>query len=285
MRLIPGMIVINSKVPDWGLGKVLEDKGAVKYRVFFELAGEKTVDVRYAQLEPIQLDAPHPVLDKIDRVTSFAGFQSFESMESRFLARYREGFYDPDYLKDERDYKLAASQILDELIRSGELDNMRQAGDFKGLCQAALQVIRKTNLVFPNEQMTLTDGLKKGDNYEQMFAEAFHFHLCSDASLKVRFEKFVSSLNALDACKWTTATYYLFLADPGNAPFMKPSHVQKAADAYSFPLGYKIAPNWDTYSRTIDFYAYVADILAKQNNLKPRDMIDVQSFIWCSLRD
>ena len=96
---------------------------------------------------------------------------------------------------------------------------------------------------------------------------------------------FVTALEELDACKWTTATYFLYLSEPNRYPFVKPSNINDAAKSYAFDISYTIYPNWVTYTRIIDFVNYVASLLERRATLKPRDLIDVQSFIWCALQN
>jgi hypothetical protein len=52
---------------------------------------------------------------------------------------------------------------------------------------------------------------------------------------------------------------------------------QTAAAAYGFDLNYKSQPGWSTYARVLEF----ADRIRRDNrDLRPRDYIDLQSFIW-----
>jgi hypothetical protein len=50
-----------------------------------------------------------------------------------------------------------------------------------------------------------------------------------------------------------------------------------AARAYGFDFEYHSRPKWPTYASYLKFAAEVRRDLA---DLRPRDMIDVQSFIW-----
>ena len=50
-----------------------------------------------------------------------------------------------------------------------------------------------------------------------------------------------------------------------------------AALAYGYDLPYQSRPSWETYSSLMRFVALVRDDL---EDLAPRDMIDLQSFLW-----
>ena len=52
---------------------------------------------------------------------------------------------------------------------------------------------------------------------------------------------------------------------------------RKAAELYGFPFEYESRPNWKTYSQLLRFAKTVRRDL---QDLQPRDMIDIQSFLW-----
>ena len=55
---------------------------------------------------------------------------------------------------------------------------------------------------------------------------------------------------------------------------------QQAAELCGFEISYQSTLNWKTYDRLLAFSRWLFEELTRQG-LKPRDMIDVQSFIWC----
>ena len=95
-----------------------------------------------------------------------------------------------------------------------------------------------------------------------------------------RFSRFANVLEEIDAAKWTTATYFPYLVFPKKHMFLKPTVTQKAAELCGFEISYKPVLNWKTYERVLAFSKWLFDEL-KARGLKPRDMIDLQSFIWC----
>ena len=143
--------------------------------------------------------------------------------------------------------------------------------------------MNRTNLIFRNEKMSLSDGLKDAED-QKLFSTQLYSLLYGSGDEGERFESFVTALEELDACKQTTATYFLYLSEPNRYPFVKPSTINDAAKSYAFDISYTIYPNWVTYTRIIDFVNYVASLLERRATLKPRDLIDVQSFIWCALQ-
>ena len=59
--------------------------------------------------------------------------------------------------------------------------------------------------------------------------------------------------------------------------FLKPNVTRLAAVRYGFDFDYRSRPNWTTYSQLLDLAAMVR---FDQRDLRPRDLIDVQSFLW-----
>jgi hypothetical protein len=58
---------------------------------------------------------------------------------------------------------------------------------------------------------------------------------------------------------------------------LKPKVTRLAAEKYGYELEYQSRPNGKTYAGMLHFAARVRHDL---RDLRPRDMIDVQSFLW-----
>jgi hypothetical protein len=72
-------------------------------------------------------------------------------------------------------------------------------------------------------------------------------------------------------------TVFGFIAEPKTHIFLKPKVTQAAAREYGFELRYKSSPSWETYASLLKF---AEEVRRDQGDLRPRDMIDIQSFIW-----
>jgi hypothetical protein len=73
------------------------------------------------------------------------------------------------------------------------------------------------------------------------------------------------------------ATLFGFIAAPEEHFFFKPNVTRLAARAYGVDLPYVSHPNAESYRQVLDFAALAWSDLA---DLRPRDMIDIQSFLW-----
>ena len=59
--------------------------------------------------------------------------------------------------------------------------------------------------------------------------------------------------------------------------FLKPNVTRAAAREYGYAFEYDSRPAWPTYNSLLGF---AQRIRRDQRDLAPRDMIDLQSFIW-----
>jgi hypothetical protein len=128
--------------------------------------------------------------------------------------------------------------------------------------------------------MALRDAVKgKG---AKIFAEGLFNFLHGKKEIRIRFDEFIECVSSLPrkqtrVLTWPLVTVFGFIAQPGKHIFLKPRVTQKAAQRFGFAFDYRSKPAWDTYQSLLDFAESVRKATA---DLKPRDMIDLQSFIW-----
>ena len=72
-------------------------------------------------------------------------------------------------------------------------------------------------------------------------------------------------------------TVFGFIAEPETHVFLKPNVTREAARQYGYDFRYRSRPAWDVYANLLDFAAVVR---RDQRDLRPRDQIDIQSFLW-----
>jgi hypothetical protein len=72
-------------------------------------------------------------------------------------------------------------------------------------------------------------------------------------------------------------TVFGFIAQPERHVFLKPNVTRVAAREYGYDFAYRSRPNWETYDSLLNFARMV---YRDTRDLRPRDMIDLQSFIW-----
>lgn len=264
---------------EWGLGEVLEDSNGVKVRIFFVGVGEKTLSLKLVEpLKVVGSDADHPVLDnlKVSNKSSGIEYRSLPQSIDLFLELFPQGFYGDKFKEHEREYKDSAHALAKELLGRQPLGSLVKSESYEEIGRRALRVANATNLIFPNEKMALKDGLDKPE-WLKLFGDTLFSVLYGEGGMQQRFTAFAHALEEIGAAKWTVATYFLFILLPDKHMFVKPTVTQYAAEISGFEINYRPQVNWATYDSVLKFSEYLFRWLSE---LKPRDMIDVQSFMW-----
>jgi hypothetical protein len=200
-----------------------------------------------------------------------------------FLRQFPGGFRDPTYLDWERDYKWETHLRWEEVLSRDTFRQLLRDGDAAEAAVRAVRVEQRSRhaMLFSFEKMALRDALRSPDGAND-FAHGLYDYLHGRGSLERRFERWVTTIDGLPrrqtrVLTWPLATVFGFIAQPGEHMFMKPNTIRAAARAYGYDLPYRSRPNWETYSRLLEFSALVRRDL---RDLRPRDMIDLQSFLW-----
>ena len=136
-------------------------------------------------------------------------------------------------------------------------------------------------MVFSFEKMALRDAVRSPEG-AKAFAEGLYSLLHGEGQLEQRFEQWVDVVSQLPrrqtrVLTWPIVTVFAFIAQPKDHMFVKPLVMRRAATAYGYPLLYASRPAWAIYSGILQFAAQVRRDVA---DWKPRDMVDIQSFIW-----
>lgn len=204
-----------------------------------------------------------------------------EICRERFLRFFHKGFHDPKYIDWERGYKWAAHEQWNEALNRKIFRALLKQGEFAEIAARAVRLESKTNLLFSFEKMALRDGVKSAGG-AQAFAEGLYEMLHGAGKTERKFERWCETLAALPrrqtrVLTWTTATIFPFIAQPETHIFLKPNTTRNAAREYGFDFRYQSRPSWEIYANLLEF---AETIRRDQSDLRPRDMIDLQSFIW-----
>jgi hypothetical protein len=201
----------------------------------------------------------------------------------KFLRFFPQGFRDEDYLETEREYKWESHRRWRESLGVAELDSLLRAGRHEEIAARAVRVEQRSrySMIFSFEKMALRDAIKSASGARR-FAEGLHAYLHGGGELQSRFEAWVDAVAGLPrkqtrVLTWPLVTVFGFIAQPRQHMFMKPNTMRAAARAYGFELEYRSRPNWRTYASLLELARLVR---RDQRDLGPRDMIDVQSFLW-----
>jgi hypothetical protein len=199
----------------------------------------------------------------------------------KFLRFFRGGFADETYIDWERDYKWRAHLLWREQLGGGGLRALLHEDRHAEAARRAVSIESRTNLLFSFEKMALRDAVASPAG-ARAFAEGLDALLHGPGDVRSRFDAWVDAVAALPrrqtrVLTWPLVTVFGFLAQPDTHIFLKPNVTRAAAREYGFDFEYRSRPNWDTYASLL---AFAAQVRRDQRDLKPRDMIDLQSFIW-----
>lgn len=199
----------------------------------------------------------------------------------KFLRFFPGGFSDETYVDWERGYKWKAYERWCAELRRPVLRSMLDACDFETIARRAVAIESRTNLLFSFEKMALRDAVKSKDG-ARAFGEGLWEFLHGKGGDRARFEAWVDVVGSLPrrqtrVLTWPLVTVFGFIAQPEKHIFLKPMVTRRAAKEYGFDFHYESKPNWDTYGSLREFAEAVRE---DQSDLCPRDMIDLQSFIW-----
>lgn len=199
----------------------------------------------------------------------------------KFLHYYPGGFRDGDYLELERSYKLAAHARWHALLEPAAFRALLRQGRHAEVARHAVQVESRTNLLFSFEKMAIRDAVKSAAGARR-FAEGLYAFLYGPGTDEDRFAAWIETLGKLPrkqtrVLTWPVATVWGFLAEPREHLFLKPMVTKGAAERYAIPFAYRSRPNWETYAEAL---ALARRVLRDNRDLKPKDLIDAQGFLW-----
>jgi hypothetical protein len=205
------------------------------------------------------------------------------SLRSRqkFLRLFPSGFEDQKYIEWERNYKWNAHQRWNEELNYEEYRSLLVQGHYVEIADRAVKIESRTNLLFSFEKMAIRDAVKSIRG-ACAFASGLYDFLHGSGSDRERFDRWCSVLTTLPRKKtrvstWPVATVFGFIALPTKHMFLKPTVTRVAAREYGFGFDYSVTPSWKCYKSLLYFAGAVRRDL---RDLGPKDMIDIQSFMW-----
>ena len=199
----------------------------------------------------------------------------------KFLRVFPGGFRDPDYLELERDYKWNAHRRWDATLDQAQFRDKLKAKAYSEIAAIATSIESRTNLLFSFEKMALRDAVRSPAGAET-FARGLFSLLHGDGAMEDRFAAWIETVASLPrrqtrVLTWPAVTVFGFIAQPKTHFFLKPTVTREAARRYGAELPYASRPSWPLYRDLLSFVSAVREDIV---DLRPRDMIDMQSFLW-----
>lgn len=201
----------------------------------------------------------------------------------RFQKFFPRGFADPTYLEWERDYKWDTHERWESVLNRAAFERLLRARAFGAISAAALRAEQQArhSMIFSFEKMALRDATRSAEG-ARAFAEGLFEFLHGEGELPERFDRWVATVDSLPrrqtrVLTWPIVSVFGFIAQPREHLFVKPTVTRRAAEALGYPLLYESRPSWEVYADVLGFARQLRRDLA---DWKPRDMIDIQSFMW-----
>jgi hypothetical protein len=196
-------------------------------------------------------------------------YHGIEGTKARFVRYFPSGFDDPHYLTQERNYKDRSRAALAD---AAPLELCLEAdGDLARGCRKALS----TNLLSPFEAARLSELLGSPDGPSFVRAAASFAVEPEQRALKAM----EAAIRPHGRASWPLFTYLPFFWRPEEHMFLKPTATTDFAVRVGHPFSraYDPGPLVEVYSSLLDL---VETTRSRISELRPKDRIDVQSFIW-----
>ncbi len=204
-----------------------------------------------------------------------------ERAKRKFHRVFPGGFRDETYLAWERDYKWDAHLEWQEHLNRDAFRSALREKRHGEIAARAIRIESGRSLLFSFEKMALRDAVR-GAAGAKMFAEGLFEFLYGEAPLAERFETWCAAVEALPrkqtrVLTWPLVTVFGFIAEPKVHIFLKPTTTKEAARVLGLTFDYVSRPNWNTYA---GYLTLAGQVRAGIRDMRPRDMIDIQSFLW-----
>ncbi len=199
----------------------------------------------------------------------------------KFLRLFPKGFRDEQYLNWERDYKWKAHRQWHAELSRSAFRSLLQQGNFTEIATRAIRIESRTNLLFSFEKMALRDAIKTSAG-ARAFAKGLFAFIYGPGRPEQKFETWCRVVAALPrkqtrVLTWPVVSVFGFIAQPKTHVFLKPNAMRAAARHYGMAFLYKPQPSWVSYR---SFLTFARAVRRDLRDMQPRDMIDIQSFLW-----
>ena len=199
----------------------------------------------------------------------------------KFLRFFPRGFADDKYFAWERGYKWNAHEQWNQALNRRSFRELLKAKRYAEVATTAIRIESRTNLLFSFEKMALRDAVRTSEGAE-VFASGLYELLHVAGKMSSKFERWCDTVGSLPKRQTRVLTHpavtvFPFIAQPDQHIFLKPNVTKTAAREYGFDFTYKSQPSWEVYLSLLKFAEVIQrDLII----LQPRDMMDIQSFIW-----
>jgi len=228
--------VRNAARPEWGLGAVASEN-PTSFDVLFEGVGHRNISKSFKSLIDVsESDVPRdhrlrsredwPKVER-DAKRALAKLElpkRFDAFVKEFFAFFPTGLRSAECDREERDYKVEASEHARKDLSPGAVDELLAAGNHTEIVHRVRRAISKVNLVFPNELMKFGDI--PPESHPEV-AQRIVALVKAGKDTPTALEALAEVLAPHGAAKWTIVSLLPFLLDPEQWPFVKPTFIER----------------------------------------------------------
>jgi len=297
MKYNDGQRVIHARCPDWGIGMVYNDDYASdKNNIFFENEGEKIIIINTPHIilvtgkkaDSVILDNYLPPSSTIKKLPSYF---SISDSSKLFLKTYPNGFNDKNYLKNIRNFIEENHNYAFSKLNKTSLKKLINNNKWNEVCDIAKDImsykpknyIKKNNLDVVDgylhrygDIIPFQKGLDAPSN-QKLFSSKLYELLYGKYNIEDRFNSYLQMLSDIKCLNWPLVTYFLFIIYPDEFLLVRPTWLIKTSEIFRYDIKYKSEVNFNSYDCMLKFSIYLKGQLKL---LKPKDLIDIYSFIW-----
>ena len=188
-------------------------------------------------------------------------------------------FADPDFMADEVNYKHATIAKARELLNKTELKHLITEHNFEEFVARLDKIGKDNNLLWRRMPSTGDLNILEHPNLDKPgFCEAVFDLLYGSGDSPERLERYVNYVESRQLPnKWTFPTYFLFICHPDTEMFVKPDTTKWLLKFFEISDTYTTKPTPLTYTVIQELTQRLKNELQEYG---PRDMVDIQSFIW-----
>jgi hypothetical protein len=206
----------------------------------------------------------------------------------RFREIFPGGFADATYLDWERGYKWAAHRQWQRVLGRAEWRRLLEAGAHAEVARrvSTFYARSKLNMLALYEWMALREALES-ERGARLLAPGLFELIHGGGPIGERVDRFTALLDEVPQrqtrlAKWPVVTLFPFVAQPRRHMILKPNLMKRAAARLGFELDYRPRPNGETYRALLSYVDWLREELRPW---RPRDLIDVQGFLWVTQSD
>lgn len=298
----------HTKRPEWGLG-ILASEDDVHTKFQFEDGQLRTFANEYVKLlQPVAAPKDAEALveelsrglettinrDVMARTQPSAvkNLVSLDDQITAFLEAYPQGFADPAWRADVRGtdakkrlkaHRDPAVEQAQRILSQDRMDELIGAGNSGTLWDGMLEIMRKTDLVTPKEDVEpMVAGF--GAAARNRVVAALRDMLYGEDSLVPRFDRWVSALaEGRKIPSWQAATTLLGLVDPKHHCVIRHVMFRRQSKWMAPNLDMTKNPCGRAYRDVLEMARAVETSLTRKE-LEPRDLMDVYDFIKFTMR-